>query len=393
MGLSTFGAPAVSEPPIGTTVDTLLVGNDPTRPNWVKMNSNTLINTSIYPNFTGITEGSYHRTQLPASNLPSLVTGNWVIKTALKAGGYFMCVASDSVTPTLFSRSFRSTDGITWSEVGNLPNASSYLQQAKLYYFNSKFYCVSTRGVHESSDNGGTWTQKTTTYYYSMGYNAGLFLLTTTSGQIDSTTDLVTYTQRYTSASSTQPLTGIIRSAAFGKFYSVVNNGSGTKVIHSTSGTSEWTEVSIATNNPIYESIVEFNGVLYVFTRTGGIAPTGWIFKSTDGTTFTDCSAEFGATQSQNSSNYSDQVIIATANLLIHPTGIISPASPQFRDLSGRTGRATDISSHLNLSTDGTYIWGFSPSSNYQIIIYRLPDVDLSNTVITPVADKMLRVY
>lgn len=393
MGLSTFGAPAVSEPPIGTTVDTLLVGSDSTRPNWVKMNSNTLINTSIYPNFTGIIEGSYQRTQLTASNLPSLVTGNWVIKTAIKAGGYFMCVASDSVTPTLFSRSFRSTDGITWSEVGNLPNASSYLQHAKLYYFNSKFYCVSTRGVHESSDNGGTWTQKTTTYYYSMGYNAGLFLLTTTTGQIDSTTDLVTYTQRYTSANSTQPITGIIRSAAFSKFYSVVNNGSGTKVIYSTSGTSTWTEVSIATNNHEYESIVEFNGVLYVFSRAGGIAPTGWIFKSTDGTTFTDCSAEFGATQLNHVGNYADQAIIATTNLLIHPTGIASPLSPQFRDLAGRTGRATDLTSSLNLSTDGTYIWGFVLSGNYQILVYRLPDVDLSNTVITPVATKMLRVY
>jgi len=393
MGLNTFGSPAVSEPPIGTTVDTLLVGSDPTRPNWVKMNSNTLINTSIYPSFIGITEGSYQSTQLPASNLPSLVTGNWVIKTAIKAGGYFMCIASDSVTPTLTSRSFRSTDGITWAEVGSLPNTISPLQQAKLYYFNGNFYCVSTRGVHESSDNGGTWTQKTSTYYYTMGYSAGLFLLTTTNGVIDSSTDLVTYTQRYTSANSTQPITGIIRSGTFNRFYSVVNNGSVTKVIYSTSGTSAWTEVSIATNNHVYESIVEFNGVLYVFSRSGGVASSGWIFKSTDGTTFTDCSAEFGATRSNNSSNYADDTIIATANLLIHPAVISSPDTPVFRDLAGRTGRATNITSGMNLSTDGTYIWGFSSSGNYQIIISRLPDVDLSNTVITPIAAKMLRVY
>lgn len=394
MGYTRFGSSSGSEPPVGTTVDTLLVGNDPSKPNWVKMNKNTFIDTTTYPSFIGITEGVFSPTTVTTTggNISSLVTGTWVIRDVARFNGYFFCVASDVITPTAYARSFRSVDGVTWTEMGQLPNVTSYPQQNRLYFFNNKLYSVSTVGVHESSNNATSWIQKNTTYFYTMGYHGGLYLLSNSSGDIYSSTDLVTNTLRYDDPDSTQPITGFLWSNTFNKFYAVVNSGVGTKVIYSSDGISGWTEVSVATNNHVYEAIVEFNDVLYVFTRTGGTSNTGWAFKSINGTTFTDCSSEFGLTSSSLTISYQENGLISTSNYLIGAGNNTGSSANTLFDTTGAKPRLLEGADSGHMSLEDGYVWSCANGSS-TVIIKRYPDTPVANKVILPVANKMVRVY
>lgn len=233
--------------PIGTVVENYLASNDPASPDWVKLGVNVTADTNIYPKLAGIqSPGTMSFTALAANNIPALltnVTGTWNISCWKILNGVHVVIARDTANSVNYYRSFTSTDGVTFVERGNLNAAAAVTNsQCNLYYLNSKFYLVSTLGIYESANSGVTWSRKSSTYYYTMHYAFGMYIIGDTSSRIYTTTDFITYTLRFTASGSNpivnfELLNGRLIAAMF-------TPATQLKYLHTTNGI-DWTEAQI----------------------------------------------------------------------------------------------------------------------------------------------------
>lgn len=260
--------------PVGTTVDNYLPGNDGDNPNWIKLGQNVTADLTAYPKLAGLQgQGMMTFTALPANNLAALlsaVSGTWIFTTWKILNGVHVVIARENAGATNYYRSFTSSDGVTFVEKGNLTASVAVGNgQSNLYYLNGKYYLVSPFGIYESANSGETWSRKTSTYYYSMYYAFGLYVIGNTQGEIFTTSDFVTITKRATATSNSPVVNFELVGSRL--FVAVHANSTQFKYMHSTDAIN-WVEVQInsytASGNIGYYHVRGFNNRVLLIGET-----------------------------------------------------------------------------------------------------------------------------
>lgn len=362
--------------PVGSVVENYLAANDSAAIDWVRLADNVSADLTIYPKLAGLnSQGSIKFSSVAANNLSALiagVAGTWtIVRWRILNGIHVVLVTGSSVA---YYRCFTSLDGVTFIERGNLTAATNVSgAQVNLYFLNGKYYACSNYGIWESADLV-TWARKTTTYYYSMGYAFGLYLIGDSSGRIYTTTDFVTFTLRFTASGSPvminfEFLNGRVICAMFTAATQV-------KYAHTTDGIS-WTEATISvytdSQNISYNHVRVLNGKFYLigdtrdFTLESADGVSGWVVCPT---------------VMAGSAGYDLASVVALDTLYCRSQFSTDMRSPPRVTTAGNNP----------LCFDGVYVWAGNFSST-SLTLTRVPAVLNANRVYLPnVANRMMKV-
>lgn len=364
--------------PVGSVVENYLAANDSAAIDWVKLGPNVSADLNVYPKLAGIqSPGPIVFSAVPANNLPAqlaLVAGNWNIVRWRILNGTHVVLAVSVGTAVNYYRSFTSSDGITFTERGNLTAATNiYGQQVNLYFLNGKYYAVANYGIWESVDLL-VWSRKTATYYYSITYAFGLYIVGNSNGQIFTTSDFVTFTLRATATSGNPVVNfefnnGRLVAAVYSSVPQV-------RYLHSANGT-DWNEVTIPvftdTQNIAYYHVMVFKNKFYFIGDTRDLT-----IESADGVSnFVVC-----PTITSGSAGYDLSSVVALDTLYCR--GWFSTDMRQ-------APRVTTASTHA-MGFDGVSVWSANVSSG-SILFYKAPAVNNENRVYLPnLSNRMMKV-
>lgn len=403
MGYKNFGSTSSETLPVGSLVPTVLKINDPTKPNWVNLSiTNQLLDTTAYPSFVGIAEGSLVADTLPSTpatgnNLETLLNADSkTLGMAVKRTNYFWALGvSASGTDQCM---YRSVDGITWTKVGNLSPVAATGYVGNIYEYNGKVYVVNYgNGIYESTDSTGTtFVRKTSTqYYHTMSYNAGLFVIgSQVDGKIYTTTDHTTYTLRYTSSITgsnvyaSKPLW--VPSLSKWCTASCSSAGGLFKFASSSDGISGWSEVSGGNfvSGDISIELKFFNGYLLAcapnvsnkyYSATGsswsylGLVAPSWGLYNHNG--------EIGGVVAGDAYYY--YTSSSASNFINTPVPPFTPRAVS--NLSGSTV--------MTRTYEGGFIYSCNQNSSTQLGVTRLAYTPTLGKVILPDSNNMMRVY
>lgn len=404
MGYNRFGQSTDNSLPVGSTVNTVITSNDPAKPNWLNLSlPNTLVDITTYPSFATVTQSSLTGVTVAANNLATLLgAGTWDFGSTYWANGVYWAIKTDGVAS--YARVFTSVDGITWVEKANLTkDASTYSrpEQCRITELSDGYvYVLATTGIYRTNNLGTSWTHlaaPSSTYWGDIAYNGVTYVLTdgAIAGSISTTTDFVTFTSRHIVPYGSTNASRITYSPTFSKFYVHSGNGSGDhKVSYSTDGLSGWTDATVVLGGSgvtgTGNKIVEFKGALVLCINN----TTGNTYKSTNGTSW---SLATNITNGGEGISYNRDAILATPDVLYYQSTTPSTIS-YVTDLTSSVPRNTLNFGNSTLSaivydTVNNRVVATETNSLTTIALKYLPYLDMTNKVVMPIQNTLVRVY
>lgn len=410
MGYNRFGQQSGDTLPVGATVDTVIKTNDPAKPNWLNIsNVNTLVDITQYPAFSTVSQSNLVSSAAPTDNLSSFLTSTWLTSPntyTTYVNGLYWAFKDDNTAS--YARVWTSVDGVTWTEKANLTKDSSGYarpEQIRVRKLSDGYvYVLATTGIYRTNNNGTTWTHlaaPTSSYWGDIAYNGTTYVLTgdqSLFNGIDTTTDFVTFTNRYTVPYASTNNSQIFYSPTFTKFYVHSCDSSGNhKVSYSTDGITGWTDATLTTGasgvtNTTGREIVEFKGSLVICI--GGASSAGLTFKSTNGTSW---SAATNITNAIAHVDSNGEVLLATPDALYYKasTGneiwfvndLVSSAPRKV------TGLGNSTTGCVKLDTVNNYVFSTNLNFTGTVNIWRVEHFTLTNKVIMPVQNSLVRLY
>lgn len=405
MGYNRFGQNNDSSLPIGATVPTVVTTNDPSKPNWLNLSlPNTLVDITLYPSFTTVTQSNLTGSALPTDNLSTFLSGSWLTGewSFWYVDGLYWVTKDDNTAS--YTRVWTSVDGITYTEKANLTKGgSSYLRPEQIVIrklSDGYVYVLATTGIYRTNNSGTTWTHilnPPSSYWGDIAYNGTTYVLSGGAGSagVETTTDFVTFTQRHTLPYGSGSGSAIVHSPTFSKFYIHSGDSSGNHYVsYSSDGISGWVNVTLTTGvsgstNTTGCPIVEFQGNLVIFL--GG--SSSYVFKSGDGTTWTQLSG----IQATYAGTYYRNPVVVTADALYYSSSsgttisYINSVSSPVRRIVGGLGSSTMGGLHYDTVNNRIVTAEFNSGNSMDL--KSLPYKNTTNKVVMPIQNNLVRIY